>query len=52
MSNSFPKFGKFSAIISLNKLSTPFPLSSLSNTINLVFVFLIESDSSQSFFTF
>ena len=32
MSVSFPRLGKFSAIISSNKLSAPFSLSSLSGT--------------------
>ena len=38
---SVPRFGKFSAIISLNKFSTPFPLSSPSGTPMMYILFIL-----------
>ena len=53
ISVSFPRLGKFSAIISSNKFSAAFSLSSLSGTpIILMLLCLMESLSSLSLFSF
>ena len=51
ISSSFPRFGKFTAIISLNKLSALFSLSSPSGIpVTLIFPFPKESDNSHRIF--